>query len=94
MTLNHSSFEWFEADSWKPSPKGLPSSLMKLSHKVLVHYELLGVPVAHEFEDFKLAVFGFFTTLSNLAADSVLGQNFRSRVRDRFRLINAPITGV
>ncbi len=47
-----------------------------------------------EFEDFKLAVFGFFTTLSNLAADSVLGQNFRSRVRDRFRLINAPITGV
>ena len=41
-----------------------------------------------EFEDFKLAVFGFFTTLSALAADSVLGQDFRSRVRDKFSLVN------
>jgi hypothetical protein len=24
---------------------------MKLSHKVLVHYELLGVPVAHDLEE-------------------------------------------
>jgi transposase len=38
-----------------------------------------------EFEDFKLAVFGFFATLSALAADSVLGRDFRSRVRDKFR---------
>jgi hypothetical protein len=63
---------------------------MKLSHKVLVHYELLGVPVAHEFEDFKLAVFGFFAALSTLAAESVLGQNFRSRVRDKFSPLNCP----
>jgi transposase len=41
-----------------------------------------------EFEDFKLAVFGFFTTLSNLTADSVLGQDFRSRVRDKFSPVN------
>ena len=37
-----------------------------------------------EFEDFRLAVFGFFAVLSTLTADSVLGQNFRSRVRDKF----------
>jgi len=42
-----------------------------------------------EFEDFKLAVFGFFAALSTLAAESVLGQNFRSRVRDKFRPIGA-----
>ena len=40
-----------------------------------------------EFEDFKEAVFGFFATLSALAEDSVLGRDFRSRVRDKFRLI-------
>jgi transposase len=43
-----------------------------------------------EFEDFKSAVFGFFTTLSSLAAESVLGKDFRSRIRDRFRPIRAP----
>jgi len=42
-----------------------------------------------EFEDFKLAVFGFFATLSTLPADSVLGQDFRSRVRDKFRPVGA-----
>lgn len=41
-----------------------------------------------EFEDFKLAVFGFFTAISTLAADSILGQDFRSRVRDKFSPIN------
>lgn len=40
-----------------------------------------------DFEDFKLAIFGFFSTLSTLAAESVLGQSFRSRVRDKFRLV-------
>lgn len=45
-----------------------------------------------EFEDFKLAVFGFFAALSTLAAESVLGQNFRSRVKDKFSPISAPIT--
>ncbi len=45
-----------------------------------------------EFEDFKLAVFGFFAALSTLAAESVLGQDFRSRVRDKFSPISAPIT--
>lgn len=42
-----------------------------------------------EFEDFKLAVFGFFSTLSALTADSVLGRDFRSRVRDKFRPVGA-----
>jgi len=42
-----------------------------------------------EFEDFKVAVFGFFTALSMLTADSVLGQDFRSRVRDKFSPIGA-----
>lgn len=42
-----------------------------------------------EFEDFKLAVFGFFATLATLAADSVMGQDFRSRVRDKFRPVEA-----
>lgn len=42
-----------------------------------------------EFEDFKLAVFGFFAAVSSLAADSVLGQDFRSRVRDKFRPVGA-----
>ena len=42
-----------------------------------------------EFEDFKLAVFGFFATLSTLAGDSVLGQDFRSRVKDKFRPVGA-----
>ena len=45
-----------------------------------------------EFEDFKLAVFGFFAALSTLAAESVLGQDFRSRVRDKFSPISVPIT--
>jgi hypothetical protein len=38
-----------------------------------------------EFEDFRLAIFGFFATISALAADSILGQDFRSRMRDKFR---------
>jgi transposase len=42
------------------------------------------------FEDFKKAVIGFFTVLPTLAAESVLGQFLRSRVRDRFRAIGAP----
>jgi transposase len=42
-----------------------------------------------EFEEFKVAVFGFFATISNVAADSILGQDFRSRVRDKFRPIGA-----
>jgi transposase len=46
-----------------------------------------------EFEDFKSAIFGFFAALSMLAAESVLGQDFRSRVRDRFRPISAPVMG-
>jgi transposase len=44
-----------------------------------------------EFEDFRLAIFGFFSALPMLDPDSVLGQTFRSRVRDKFRPINSPI---
>ena len=42
------------------------------------------------FEDFKGAVTGFFAVLSTLAIESVLGQTLRSRVRDKFRPIEAP----
>lgn len=41
----------------------------------------------------RVAVFGFFALLSALTAESVLGQDFKSRVRDRFPLINALATG-
>ena len=42
------------------------------------------------FEDFKAAIFGFFAALSSAAAGSILGQLLRSRVRDKFRPIQAP----
>lgn len=44
-----------------------------------------------EFEDFKGAVLGFFSALQALGPESVLGQRFRSRVRDKFRPIGAPV---
>jgi len=43
-----------------------------------------------DFEDFKGAVLGFFAALATLAPDSILGQSFRCRVRDKFRPIGAP----
>jgi transposase len=43
-----------------------------------------------EFEDFRSAVLGFFAVLSTLEAESILGQDFRSRVRDKFSPIGAP----
>jgi transposase len=43
------------------------------------------------FEDFKGAVIGFFAVLATLAVKSVLSQSLRSRVRDKFRAIGAPI---
>lgn len=42
------------------------------------------------FEEFRSAVFGFFNLLSTLEADSVLGQSFLSRIKDKFRPISAP----
>lgn len=42
------------------------------------------------FEDFRTAVMGFFKVLSTLGAESKLGQELRSRVRDKFRPIGAP----
>src|SRR3984893_5406118 len=44
-----------------------------------------------EFDDFRSAVLGFFTALSTLDPESVLGQCFKSRVRDKFRPIGAPL---
>lgn len=41
-------------------------------------------------EDFREAVFGFFTVLASATGDSVLGQMLRSRVRDKFHSIQAP----
>ena len=43
-----------------------------------------------DFEDFKGAVLGFFAALATLAPDSILGQSFRCRVRDKFRPVGAP----
>ena len=44
------------------------------------------------FEDFKAAIIGFFAVLPILAVESALGQSLRSRVRDKFRPIGAPVT--
>jgi hypothetical protein len=35
--LDRSSLEWFEACSWKPTPKGLPSSPVQLMHDRSAH---------------------------------------------------------
>ncbi len=43
-----------------------------------------------DFEDFRSSVLGFFNVLSTLDPESVLGQAFRSRVRDKFSPIGAP----
>jgi transposase len=43
------------------------------------------------FEDFKRAIFGFFAVLSTVTVESVLGQSLRSRVRDKFRPVQAPV---
>lgn len=43
-----------------------------------------------EFTEFRMAVLGFFSTLSTLAPESELGKILRSRVRDKFRPIGAP----
>lgn len=40
-------------------------------------------------ESFESAIFGFFRTLQNLDPESALGQQFRRRVRDRFRVIDS-----
>ena len=42
------------------------------------------------FEDFKAAVVGFFEVLPRFTVESALGQELRSRVRDKFRPIGAP----
>lgn len=42
------------------------------------------------FDDFKSAILGFFSALSNAGADSELSLVLRSRVRDKFSAIQAP----
>lgn len=42
------------------------------------------------FEDFKAAIFGFFSVLSKTTVESILGQELRSRIRDKFRPVQAP----
>ena len=44
-----------------------------------------------EFEDFRVAIFGFFKSLSGLDPGSYLGKSFRSRIRDRFRAVGSPV---
>jgi transposase len=43
------------------------------------------------FEEFKAAVLGFFALLSTVTEESVLGRTLRSRVRDKFSPIGAPV---
>ncbi len=45
--------------------------------------------VYEHFEEFKAAVLGFLAVLSTLSGESMLGKNFRSRIRDHFRPIGA-----
>ena len=44
-----------------------------------------------EFDDFRSAVMGFFSIVSSAGEESELGKSFRSRIRDRFRTIAAPV---
>jgi transposase len=44
-----------------------------------------------EFEDFKQAVLGFFGLLSGLDPGSEFGQQFRSRIRDKFRPLGSSV---
>ena len=44
------------------------------------------------FDEFKMAIMGFFSALNTLTPESTLGKTFRSRVRDKFRPIKAPAT--
>lgn len=44
-----------------------------------------------EFDDFRASVLGFFCAFSVLDATSVLGQELRSRVRDKFSAIGSPL---
>lgn len=44
-----------------------------------------------DFDNFRIAVLGFFAVLPTLAAESELGKAFRSRVKDNFRPIGAPV---
>jgi transposase len=43
------------------------------------------------FEEFKKAIFGFFAALSIATVESIVGQSLRSRVKDKFRSIQAPV---
>ena len=43
------------------------------------------------FEDFRGAILGFFAVLATVTAESTLGQALRSRVRDKFSPIQAPV---
>lgn len=44
------------------------------------------------FEEFKRAVMGFFTLLPKLSMESILGMELRSRIRDKFRPIQALVS--
>src|SRR5690606_10759363 len=45
-----------------------------------------------DFDDFKMAVMGFFALLNTLASESELGKSLRSRICDNFRPMGAPAT--
>jgi len=42
------------------------------------------------FEEFKMAIMGFFSSLNKLSPESTLGLAFRSRIKDKFRPIKMP----
>lgn len=41
--------------------------------------------------DFRKAIIGFFTVLSNIDLESAIGQYYRHRIRDKFRPIGSPL---
>lgn len=43
------------------------------------------------FEEFSSAILGFFVILSTIDLESILGQQFKSRVRDKFHTLNSPL---
>jgi transposase len=44
-----------------------------------------------EFEEFKSAIMGFFSLLVSLSPECEFGQEFRRRIKDKFRPIKAPV---
>jgi len=87
-------YGWIEIGVRKEVPANSGRSRINLSGAIDMHSYKIVVQedkMLYEcFEGFRSAVFGFFEGLSKLDPESVLGQNLRSRVRDKFTALNCP----